>query len=122
MNISLQFNKASYLRLLGLRFSRRSRRRIDQGWADCFDPLNLDQSLIALLGGFHNVLRYHFCLPYHYHSLTTSERNNKVIQKLKWSRFLFFQLKIILFNSYTNFKFYKAQVKEASYEVQNYYW
>ena len=68
VNTRLQFKKASYLRLLGLRFNRRSRRRIDQGWADCFDPLDLDHSLIVQLGGFHNVLRYHFYLPYHYHS------------------------------------------------------
>lgn len=71
INTRLQFKKASYLRLLGLRFNRRSRRRIDQGWADCFDPLDLDHSLIVQLGGLHNVLRYHFYLLYHYHSLTT---------------------------------------------------
>ena len=91
VNISLQFKKASYLRLLGLRFSWRSRRRIDQGRADCFDPLDLDHSLIVQLGGFHNVLRYHFYFLYHYHFLTTSGRNIKVIQTLTWSWLLMFQ-------------------------------
>jgi len=49
VNTRLHFKKASYLRLLGLRFNRRSWRRIDQGWADCFDPLDLDLSLSVQL-------------------------------------------------------------------------
>ena len=54
----------SYLPFLGLRFDRRSWRRIDQRWADCLDPLILDPSLNVLLGGLDTISNANVYLPH----------------------------------------------------------